>query len=136
MKVLSRDSNMLNANAQKGLSAITWMIILGVTAFFASVAFKIVLHYLDYMSLDAIILSVEEDAQKGTLIEDIPAFRDNVRKGMQVNGIRDIPIDSAIQVQFENNTFRVKLSYEKREPLIRNLSLIATFEKEYQLRIP
>lgn len=112
------------------------MIILGAVAFFASIAFKIVPHYLDYMSLDKIILSVEEDAQKGTLIEDIPAFREHVRKGMQVNGIRDIPIDSAIQVQFENNMFRVKLSYEKREPLVSNLSLIATFEKEYQLRIP
>jgi len=35
-----------------------------------------------------------------------------------------------------NNEFRAHLNYEKREPMIQNLDLVARFQKEYRLRMP
>ena len=43
------------------LSILGWLMVLAVVAFFASTAFKVIPHYLDYMSLEKIITSVETD---------------------------------------------------------------------------
>jgi len=122
--------------SQRGISAVSWMFILAVLAFFASVAFNMVPHYLDYMSLDKIISSSERDAANGTPIHSMQDLRSHIQKGMQVNGLRDIALDQVMVVKQEENLFHIRLKYEKREPLIRNLSLVASFEKEYQLRMP
>ena len=38
--------------------------------------------------------------------------------------------------KLENNEFRAHLKYEKREPLIQNLDLVARFDKEFRVRMP
>jgi len=103
-------------------------------AFFASTAFKMLPHYFDYMSMDKIIRGVESDQTME--IRSVGDFYSHVRKGMEVNGIRDLDLKDALEVVIENNEFKVHLDYEKREPLIRNLDLVATFDKEYRLRMP
>ncbi|HAO76720.1 MAG TPA: DUF4845 domain-containing protein, partial [Pseudomonas sp.] len=47
-----------------------------------------------------------------------------------------IDLKEALKVEIQNNEFRAHLKYEKREPLIRNLDLVANFDKEYRLRMP
>ncbi|WP_216818984.1 DUF4845 domain-containing protein [Salmonella enterica] len=39
-------------------------------------------------------------------------------------------------MEIQDNEFRAHLKYEKREPLISNLDLVANFDKEYRLRMP
>lgn len=122
------------ARSQKGLSMLSWIVVLALVAFLASTAFKMLPHYLDYMSMDKIISGVESDQAA-----DIRTVRDlysHVRKGMDVNNIRDLNLEEAMKVVIENNEFKVRLDYEKREPLIRNLDLVANFDKEYRLRMP
>lgn len=121
------------ARSQKGLSMLSWVMVLAVVAFVASTAFKMLPHYFDYMSMDKIISGVENEA---TDIRTVRDFYSHVRKGMDVNGIRDLNLDEAMTVVIENNEFKVHLDYEKREPLIRNLDLVANFDKEYRLRMP
>ena len=43
------------ARSQQGLSILGWLVVLAVVAFFASTAFKMLPHYMDYMSLEKII---------------------------------------------------------------------------------
>ncbi|TWH64338.1 uncharacterized protein DUF4845 [Azomonas agilis] len=122
---------------QKGLTLTSWLAILSIVAFIAGVAFKIVPHYLDYMSLDKIILQAEEESQKsGARLASVSDLKDYIRKGMQVNGLRDISMDQALKIELNNDTFNVQLDYEQREPLVRTLSLVAHFKKTYQFRIP
>ncbi|WP_313085291.1 DUF4845 domain-containing protein [Pseudomonas sp.] len=122
------------ARSQRGLSMLSWILVLALVAFFASTAFKMLPHYFDYMSMDKIIRGVESDQTME--IRSIGDFYSHVRKGMDVNGIRDLDLKDALEVVIENNEFKVHLDYEKREPLIRNLDLVATFDKEYRLRMP
>jgi len=49
------------ARSQQGLSILGWLVVLAVVAFFASTAFKVLPHYMDYMSMEKIITSVETD---------------------------------------------------------------------------
>ncbi|MDP2245364.1 DUF4845 domain-containing protein [Pseudomonas sp.] len=122
------------ARSQKGLSILSWLMVLAFVAFFASTAFKMLPHYLDYMSMDKIITSVETDQTMD--IRSVGAFYGHVGKGMEVNSIRDLDLKEALKVKIENNEFRAHLKYEKREPLIENLDLVVRFDKEYRVRMP
>lgn len=108
--------------------------VLAVVAFFASTVFKMLPHYLDYMSMEKIITSVETDQSMD--IRTVGAFYGHVGKGMEVNSIRDLDLREALKVKVENNEFRAHLKYEKREPLIENLDLVVRFDKEYRVRMP
>ncbi len=108
--------------------------VLAVVAFFASTAFKMLPHYLDYMSMEKIITSVETDQTMD--IRTVGAFYGHVSKGMEINSIRDLDLKEALKVKIENNEFRAHLKYEKREPLIENLDLVVRFDKEYRVRMP
>ncbi|WP_175253333.1 MULTISPECIES: DUF4845 domain-containing protein [Pseudomonas] len=122
------------ARSQQGLSVLSWLMVLAVVAFFASTGFKVLPHYLDYMSMEKIITSVETD--KASEVRTVGEFYSHVSKGMQVNNIRDLNMRDVMQVKVENNEFLVHLKYEKREPLIENLDLVVNFDKEFRVRMP
>lgn len=121
------------ANNQKGLSLLGWLMALAVVAFLASTAFKVIPHYLDYLSLEKIIASMEADKAAG--IQSTADFYNHVGKGMQVNGIRDLDVRQALTVKVESPYFHARLQYEKREPLISNLDLVVRFDKEFRVRV-
>jgi hypothetical protein len=125
---------MKSTHSQKGMSILSWLMVLAFIAFLASAVFKVLPHYLDYMSLEKIITSVETD--RSTDIRSVGAFYGHVSKGMQVNAIRDLNLQEALKIKIENNEFRVHLKYEKREPLIQNIDLVVRFDKEFRVRMP
>ena len=120
--------------SQKGLSVLSWLMVLAVVAFFASSAFKMLPHYFDYMSMEKIITSVEQEHAGD--IRSVADFYGHVMKGMQVNNIRDLNLDDVLKVNLENNEFHAHLKYEKREPLIENLDLVVNFDKEFRVPMP
>lgn len=120
--------------SQKGLSILSWLVVLAVVVFLASTAFKVIPHYLDYMSMEKIITSVETD--RALQVRSVGDFYEHVSKGMQVNSIRDLNMREALTVTVVNNEFLAHLKYEKREPLIENLDLVVHFDKEFRVRMP
>lgn len=122
------------ARSQQGLSILGWLVTLALVAFFASTAFKVIPHYLDYMSMEKLITSVETD--KALEIRTVGDFYNHLSKGMQINNIHDLNLRDAVKVSLENNEFQVHLKYEKREPLIENLDLVVNFDKEFRVRMP
>ncbi len=122
------------AQSQKGMSILGWLMVLALVAFFASAAFKLIPHYLDYMSLEKIITSVETD--EALEINTVGAFYVHVAKGMEVNSIRDLNLKDILEVKIENNEFHAHLQYERREPLIKNIDLVVHFDKEFRVRMP
>ncbi|MCE5364902.1 DUF4845 domain-containing protein [Pseudomonas anguilliseptica] len=125
---------MKSAHSQKGMSILSWLMVLALVAFFASAAFKVLPHYFDYMSMEKLITSVETD--KAANIRSINEFYGHVSKGMQVNSIRDLNLQDALKIKVENNEFKAHLKYEKREPLIQNIDLVVRFDKEFRVRMP
>lgn len=122
------------ARSQKGLSMLGWLMVLAVVAFLASTGFKMFPHYMDYWAMEKAIMSVETDRAAG--VRSVPEFYAHISKMMQVNGIRDLNLKDILEVKVENNEFRVHLKYEKREPMVQNLDLVANFDKEFRVRMP
>lgn len=120
--------------AQRGASILTWLVILAFAAFFASAAFKLIPHYMDNNALEKAIMAVEEDKAVGDKIDSVSDFYSYISKSMQVNNIRDLKMDDIIEVSQNNNDFLVHLKYEQREPLIKNIDLVVSFDKKYRVR--
>lgn len=125
---------MHNIRAQKGMSFFGWLAILVLVAFFASAAFKLIPHYMDNKALEKAIMAVEMDKATGDKISSVADFYSHISKSMQINSIRDLKMDDILEVKQANNDFLVHLKYEKREPLIKNIDLVVTFDKEYRVR--
>ncbi|MDG1581695.1 DUF4845 domain-containing protein [Pseudomonas sp. GOM6] len=120
------------ARSQKGMSMLGWMVVLALVAFFASTGFKMFPHYMDYWSLEKAIMSVETD--RALDINTVQDFYSHVSKSMQINSIRDLDLKEILDIKTEGGDFLVHLKYEKREPLIENLDLVANFDKEFRIR--
>ncbi|MCP1626925.1 DUF4845 domain-containing protein [Pseudomonas nitroreducens] len=125
---------MTYARSQKGMSLLGWLAVLAVVAFFASAAFKIFPHYMDYYAIEKAITSVETD--KAAEVRSVPEFYAYVSKALTINGIRDLKLEDALDVKLENNEFRAHLKYERREPLVQNIDLVVKFDKEFRVRMP
>lgn len=125
---------MQSIRKQKGMSFFGWLAILVLIAFFASAAFKLIPHYLDNQALEKAIMAIEEDKAVGDKIVTVGDFYSHISKSMQINSVRDLKMEDALVVTKNNNDFIAHLKYEKREPLIKNIDLVVTFDKEYRVR--
>ena len=122
------------ARSQKGLSLLSWLVVLAVVVFLANTVLKVVPHYLDFYALQKLIKAPEAD--KALEIRTPADLFSHVERGLQVNNIRDLDLRKALDVRMENNDFLVHLKYEKREPLIENLDLVVHFDREYRVHAP
>ena len=125
---------MQNIHKQKGMSFFGWLAILVLVAFFASAAFKITPHFLDNKALEKSIMVVELDKSVGDRIVTVSDFYSYMVKSMQINNIRDLKLEDILTVTKNNNDFIVVLKYEQREPLLKNIDLVVSFDKEYRVR--
>jgi len=119
---------------QKGASPLGILLAVVIMLFVASIAFKMMPHYMDY---NAIQKSVEglSSVSSGS-VKTPAAFYQYMQKAMEVNSIRDVKAEEIMRVERNGNQFTVYIDYERREPMIKNLSLIAHFKKELSVRIP
>lgn len=120
--------------SQKGMSVLGVMVMLGLVAFLGSAVFKMLPHYFDYMALEKMITSIEND--RAAEVRSVPEFYSYIDKRLTINSIRDFDLKEGLVVKLENGEFRAHLKYEKREPLIENLDLVARFDKEFRVRMP
>jgi len=120
------------AHSQKGMSMLGWVVVLTIVAFLASTTLKMLPHYMDFWSLENAIKSVETDRALG--ITTVSDFYSHVDKSMQINGVRELSSKDILEIKLEGGDFLVHLKYEKREPLIQNLDLVANFDKEFRIR--
>ncbi|WP_071870574.1 DUF4845 domain-containing protein [Atopomonas hussainii] len=119
---------------QRGMSVMNILLMLALAAFLASTAFKVIPHYLDFMALEKMIVAIESPQGQGmTSPGDVYAY---IEKGLTVNSIREFDLEKAMEVEQEGNDFLIKLNYERRENLIKNIDLVVKFEKEFRVRAP
>ena len=123
---------MQQMRSQQGLSLLSGLFMLVVVAFFANAVLKVLPHYLDNMALEESITQVETDPS--LKVKTLSDLRSYLFKSLQVNTI-ELDKD-AIQASVDGNSYVIKVNYEKREPLIKNIDLVLNFDKEYRVRMP
>lgn len=118
---------------QRGLTAISWVIIIALVAIQGIMALRIIPVYLDYGTVKSIMneLVVEPEINGKT-----PGYiRSILEKRLQLNSLYDlVKTPEAFQFQQLTDGTLISVYYESRGPIYGNLEFIATFE--YEVKIP
>lgn len=120
-------------HSQKGMSFFGWLAVIALVVFGAVIAMKLTPIYLDHMALRKIVTSVNEDPS--LKIGSLRDLRAHINKGMQINSIRDIKADEAIDITASGtDTYTVVIRYEVRSPLLNTVDLLVHFDETHIVR--
>ena len=88
--------------------------------------------YMDHNTMSNIMDSMADEDDLGLKTDS--QLIDVMKKRFKLNNIRDFPIREHVEIKRSSRGTDVVLDYEVRMPLISNLDLIASFNKEIELR--
>ena len=117
---------------QAGMGMAGWMFIVFIFGSVMTVGMKLAPPFLDHNTMSNILDGMAEEnglAQKRDFqIENI------IKKRFKMNNIRDFKIRENLEIRRTRNGVEIVMDYEVRMNLIRNVDLIASFDKSVELR--
>lgn len=109
---------------QRGMTMISWLIVLGVAVFFVLIGVKMVPTYLENYSVKQVLLTMENDR---TVRKMTPKqMKDSFIKRIKINGVYDFD-RSWIKIKKEKIGTRFAVDYEIRKPVAGNVAIVMTF---------
>ena len=117
-------------NKQTGLTFISWIIILGIIAFFATLAIRIVPIYSEYYTVVNVVKGMEKEIRDNKLSER--EVRKLFTKRFQVNNIKSVGRED-IKLSRGRGSVAIKkvvIDYDVEVPFIAQLNLIGHFHQE------
>jgi cell division protein FtsL len=117
---------------QRGLTMISWVIILSLVGIQAVLGMRIVPVYMNYYSVKNIMEEMKNDPSlKGANNE---ALRIAINKRLNINSIYDLQKDTdAFKFVRAGEKTKIILHYESRGPIYGNLEFVATFDNEIEI---
>ncbi|MES9816489.1 MAG: DUF4845 domain-containing protein [Candidatus Thiodiazotropha sp.] len=121
---------MQSLQKQKGLTFISWLVILIVAGFLVYVGIKITPVYIDHYAVKAALESVKNEPLSAR--KSKREIRNMILKRLDINSIRHINKDH-INIKRSGNTTTINVTYEERRPIVYNISLLMTFDETAEL---
>ncbi|MBT8438183.1 MAG: DUF4845 domain-containing protein [Gammaproteobacteria bacterium] len=116
---------------QKGMTLISWLVILAIVLFNAIIALNIVPVYINDQSVKSLMKNMETDT---TVRGDSPKqLKQAITKRLRVNNVYSVTKEH-ITIKKAKNAYLVIIEYEPRGRLMGNLDYIVSFKHE--ARIP
>jgi hypothetical protein len=121
---------MRTMNRERGMTAIGWLIVLLLIAFFALLGMKIGPIYLENYTIKTVVASLKQEP----LITQKSAsqVKSMVMRRLDINGVYDIKSDH-VSVKKTPGVLTVEIRYKVQKPLIGNLDVVATFAEKVEL---
>lgn len=121
---------------QQGMTLISWVIVLGVIAFFATVAMRLIPMYQEYFSVVQIMDSMEVELKDNKLTKQQVNLL--FAKRFNTGYVTSVKPENIIYARGSNETHvtKVTIDYEVREPFIAQISLVGHFHKEIDVEEP
>ena len=115
---------------QRGMTAIGWLLVLGLIAFFALITLRLVPLYLEFTKVASVFESLEnEPGITGMSRLEIIKL---VEKRFNVNDIANVNAKDT-KVSKDKGRLTVSIEYERREHVISNIDVVTTFEKQVEV---
>ncbi|MFA7593745.1 MAG: DUF4845 domain-containing protein [Thiohalobacteraceae bacterium] len=121
---------MRTLQSQRGMTAIGWIIVLGLIGFFVLLALRLTPGYLEYFSVASAIESLEKEPEIGS--KTTAEIRSMLDKRFSVNDVTSIS-GRDVKVESQGGRMRISVDYEKRVPVLGNIDAVATFKKEVEV---
>lgn len=119
-----------HAHGQRGMTAIGWLIVLGLLAFFVLLVLRLAPGYLESFKVASVLESLQQEPYIGskTPLE----IRKLLEKRMDVNSIDGVAAkDIVIEQQAGRTT--ITADYEVRVPMFGNVDAVSKFHKSVEV---
>ena len=93
---------------------------------------KLIPLYLDHNTMSSIIDKLAEEPGMGN--KDDIELRNILKKRFKLNNIRDFDLNTHVTFRRSGRGTEIVMDYEVRLPMVQNLDIIASFNKEKELR--
>jgi len=112
------------------MTAIGWLLVLGLIAFFSLITLRLVPFYLEFAKVASTLESLEkEPGITGKTKSEIVRM---VEKRFEVNDVKNVSAKE-LSVKKEKGVLVVSIDYERREHLISNIDVVAKFDKKVEV---
>jgi Tfp pilus assembly major pilin PilA len=120
---------------QKGLTMVSWMVVLSFVGIIAVSALNIIPSYLNFFSARSILNGLQTDsAIKGKTPKDIKRL---ISKRFGINNLHKIDVNKALTFKSQGasarGAFKVLMHYEDRGRIVGNLYFVTVFDHEVEL---
>jgi predicted membrane protein len=123
----------INAKRQRGMSMISWLVVLAVAVFFILIGIKMVPTYLENYSIRQVLTNMENDRSVRAMS---PAeMRNSFIKRIKINSVYDFDRDS-IKIKKEKNGTLFAVDYEIRKPVAGNVAIVMSFSESALIAPP
>ena len=115
---------------QKGMTAIGWLLVLGLIAFFTLITLRLVPAYLEFAKVTSVLESLQNEPgitrkTRGEIIQMIT-------KRFDVNDVYQVDAKQ-VKITKEKGVLTVSINYERREHLVGNVDVVTTFERQVEV---
>ena len=114
---------------QRGMSMISWAVVLIVVAILGTAAFRMVPAYMEHNTISTTIRSQLQDGKSALM--SAREIREGIGKRFTINQVNVIRVDDLAIVK-EGGVLTVSTDYEVREPMFYNVSIVMTFKDEFK----
>ena len=115
---------------QKGMTAIGWLLVLALIAFFTLITLRLVPLYLEYGKVASVMESLQNEP--GVTNMSRTEIVTLVTRRFDVNDVRNVN-PKIIKVSKDKGILTVSIDYERREHLAANIDVVATFDKKVEV---
>ncbi len=115
---------------QRGLTMISWLVVLMVIGFFIMVGLRVVPVYLEHYTVKNVLKSLEEEPFISR--KPVSEIRKILVKRFGINNVRSINRDH-IKIRRSSGVTTIELNYEQRRPIAGNMDVIMTFSESLEL---
>ena len=119
-------------NRQRGVGFAGWLVIILVVGGAISIGTKLLPIYMNNNTIEGLMDKMAEEPEMGIKTKD--EILRMLANRMSLNNIREFDVKGSLEVVRTKDGTTLVLDYEKRVPVVANLDLIASFNKEVELR--
>ena len=115
---------------QRGMTAIGWMLVLGLIAFFTLITLRLVPLYIEFGKVASVLESLPtENGIESMARSELLAL---VSKRFDVNDVRNVD-PKLVKVSKDKGKTVIGIEYERREHLISNVDVVTSFKKHVEV---
>jgi Tfp pilus assembly protein PilE len=122
---------MNEVRAQRGLTLIGWMVVILLIGAAATLAVRIIPHYIEHRTLVSIVNALPAERVHRMPLAEI---NDALERRFVVNNIRDRRVRDVITVDRRRDSTSLLLTYEVREGLLYNVDVVINFDRQFEFR--
>ncbi len=115
---------------QKGMTAIGWLLVLSLIAFFTLITLRLVPAYLEFSKVSSVLESLKNEP--GITRKTRGEILGLIGKRFDVNDVYQVDAKQVV-VKKDKGVLRVSVNYERREHMIGNIDVVATFDKQVEV---